>query len=753
MTDEIAELQSALTHHYRFDRELGRGGMAVVYLAHDLRHDRQVAIKVLAQPRPAAADDERFSREIRVAAQLNHPHILTLHDSGEAAGHHYYVMPFIAGESLRDLLTRDGALPVDEAVSIVREVAEALDYAHRAGIVHRDIKPENILLHEGHAVVADFGIARALDPSEANLTETGLVVGTPAYLSPEQITNEELDGRSDLYSLGCVLFECLTGEAPFSGTSVAAIAQRIVTAAPSVRARRPEISQQLDQALQTVMATKSEQRFSTGQEFAAALRAPAPSSPSTQTRAVSERLAIVVLPFANMSPDPDNEYFSDGLTEEIITDLSKVSALSVISRTSAMQLKGTTKDVRTIGRELGVGYVLEGSVRKAGKSLRIAAQLIDATTDDHLWADKYSGTVDDVFDLQEKVSREIVRALDVTLTHDEDRRLADHPIEDARAFELYIQARQELRRWGGAATERGMQLLSQAIEIEGETPPLKALMARAKVIQVHSGTGGDTSPLDEAEAAARSLLSVPSDAHYGHAVLGFVEWERGHMKEAVEHFEQALEQEPNDADLLFNLGISYGAAGRNDEFLATSKRLLECDPLAMLAWQLAGVVTWFVGRHEDGIPHLKRAVEMDPQNAIVRWAIGYTLACVGRVEDAAVHAAWMREHAEGMPYTGQLNALVEAQQGRKEAGREWLTDITPLDGHHMFHLAESFAMVDDTDTALDWLERGVDAGFYPYPYIAEYCPFLASLRDHPRFATIAAKAKQRAETFKTSGPY
>ena len=742
MTDEIAELESALTDHYRFDRELGRGGMAVVYLAHDLRHDRQVAIKVLAQPRPATADDERFSREIRVAAQLSHPHILTLHDSGEVAGYHYYVMPFVAGETLRDRINRDQRLPVDEAVTIVREVAEALDYAHRAGIIHRDIKPENILLHEGHAVVADFGIARALDTSEANLTETGLVVGTPAYLSPEQITNEELDGRSDIYSLGCVLYECLTGEAPFAGTSLAAIAQRLLAPAPSVRVKRTEVNQHLDQIIQTALAIDVADRYATGREFAAALRQPAQSGPP------ADRHAIVVLPFTNMSPDADNEYFSDGLTEEIITDLSKVGALSVISRTSAMQLKGTTKDIRTIGHELGVGYVLEGSVRKAGKSLRITAQLIDATTDDHVWGDKYSGTMDDVFDLQEQVSREIVKALDVTLTHDEDRRLADRPIEDVRAFELYIQARQELRRWG-AAIERGMQLLWQAIEIEGETAPLKALMARAKVIQVHSGTGGDTSPLDEAEAAARSLLSVPSDAHYGHAVLGDVEWERGHIKEAVEHFEQA----PNDADLLFNLGISYVSAGQNDEFLATSKRLLECDPLAVLAWLLAGIVTWFVGRHEDGIPHLKRAVEMDPQNALVRWSIGYTLACVGRVEDAAVHAAWMREYAEGMPYTGQLNALVEAQQGRKEAGREWLTDITPLDGHHMFHVAESFAMVDDTDTALDWLERGVDAGFYPYPYIVEHCPFLAPLRDHPRFATIAAKAKQRAETFKTSGPY
>jgi serine/threonine protein kinase/Flp pilus assembly protein TadD len=743
VTEALDHLKTALAHRYRFDRELGRGGMATVYLAHDERHDRPVAIKVLAQPSASTVGDERFTREIRIAAQLSHPHILSLYDSGEAGGYRYYVMPFVAGESLRDRLQRDQRLPVGEAVTITREVAEALDYAHRAGIVHRDIKPENILLHEGHAVVADFGIARPVSRSEtSSLTETGVVIGTPAYLSPEQVTGEELDGRSDLYSLGCVLYECLTGEAPFTGTTGAVLAQRLLHQPPSVRLRREEVGERLDHVVQTALAIDPAVRYPSGQAFAAALRE------SATGRVEPELRAIVVLPFANLSPDADNEYFSDGLTEEIIADLSKVRALRVISRTSAMQFKGTKKDVRAIGRELGVRFVLEGSVRKAGQSLRITAQLIDAHNDAHLWAEKYNGTVDDVFDLQERVSREIVRSLDVTLTSDEDRRLAHHPIADVRAFELYLQARQEVRRLG-ASTERALRLLSQAIEIEGETPPLVALVGWAKVAQVKSGLNRDAQPLDEAEAQANTLLARAPDAFYGHALLGYVQYERGHLPEAERHFAQALEREPNDADTLFYRGISLIAAGQNARAAETSRRLLACDPLATPALLLSGVVPWFIGHFEVSLPNLRRCLEVDPQNFILRWSTGYNHAALGQIPEAAAHASWMVETAPDVPYTGQLSALVDAMRGNKEQALARLAtiEVAPLDAHNKFHLAEPYAMAGATDRALDLLERAVDEGFYPYPYIAEHCPFMAPLRGAPRFAAIAAKAQRLTDGF------
>jgi len=576
VTDRREQLQAALGSGYAIERELGVGGMATVYLAHDSKHDRDVAIKVLHPDLAAAVGAERFLAEIKTTANLQHPHILPLHDSGTAGGFLYYVMPYVDGETLRTRLNREKQLPLVDVLRLMGEVAGALDYAHRAGIVHRDIKPENILISAGHAVVADFGIARAVaQPDASRLTQTGEMVGTPAYLSPEQVSGDALDGRSDLYSLGCVVYECLTGELPFNGS-----------------------------ILLKAMATQSSDRFRTGRELAEALASPVTSGASLNRR------AIVVLPFANQSPDPENEYFSDGLTEEIISDLAAIKSLQVISRTSAMLLKGTTKDVRTIGRELGVRYVLEGSVRKAGNSLRITAQLIDATTDSQLWSEKYGGTLDDVFELQERVSREIVAALGITLTSDEDRRLAHRSIENVRAFELYLQARQEMRRYGAAAIEHGEALVRRAMEIEGATPPLQALLAWGKVALVRAGLAPDRSGLDAAAAVASELLQTAPDAPYGHALLGFVNYERGQMVEGVRHLLAALELEPNDADAQFYLGICYVAVGATDAGARTAAKLMESDPLSPLAWLLSGLMPWWINEAANGLPKVVHAMEM-----------------------------------------------------------------------------------------------------------------------------------------------
>jgi serine/threonine-protein kinase len=745
----LERLRASLSDRYRIERELGHGGMATVYLAHDIKHDRKVAIKVLREEISAAVGAERFLSEIKTTANLQHPHILALFDSGAVntthdsrlTTHLYYVMPFIDGESLRDRLDREKQLSVDDSMRLVREVGDALDYAHRAGVVHRDIKPENILLSGGHAIVADFGIARAVTASEnARLTQTGQVVGTPAYLSPEQVTGEDLDGRSDLYSLGCVLYECLTGELPFNGPAMAMLAQRVISPPPSARKKRNDIPVHLDQVLSRAMATQSTDRFATCSDLIAAFNSQVAIKPANQN-------SIVVLPFVNQSPDPDNEFFSDGLTEEIISDLAAIKSLQVISRTSAMQLKGTTKDVRTIGHELGVRYILEGSVRKAGNSLRITAQLIDAASDSQLWSAKYSGTMDDVFELQERVAREIVKALGITLTSDEDRRLAHRAIEDARAFELYLQARQEVRRYGVASLERADSLTRRAIEIEGETAPLQALLAWVKVARVRAGFAESLEPLDEAATVAARLLKNPTDAHYGHALLGIICYERGQTASAIGHLNAALEREPNDADSLFYAGICNQAAGQIATAEAIAERLSASDPLSPMALIFAGLITWWSNRAPDGIASIERAVEIDPGNLIVRWTLGYGYTLVGNIDGAAKQANHLLEHAPTMPYTNQLMALVHGMRGRPYLARTALGDVQGLDPHHKFHLAESFAMAEEPERALALLEEAV-TGFHPAAFIAEYCPFFESLRGTPRFAAIVAEAKQRTADFK-----
>ncbi len=745
--DYMPRLTSALADRYRIERELGQGGMATVYLAHDLRHDRDVAIKVLRSDIAESLGRDRFLREIRLAARLNHPHILPLYDSGEADGFLFFVMPVMRGQTLRDRLEQDGQLPVDDAVRYTIEIADALDYAHRHDVVHRDIKPENILLHEGHAVVADFGIGKAVAAASsqtAAFTQVGVMIGTPAYMSPEQAAGEDVDGRSDLFALGCVCHELLTGEAAFTGDTVqAVIAKRFYYAPPSVTDLRHVVPLSVSQAVTSMLEKSPAHRPAIGAQVVAALRstdsvvsAPPPSSEKS----------LAVLPFTNVSADPDNEYFADGLTEELITDLAQVRALRVTSRTSSMQMKGTTKGMRAIGRELGVRYALEGSVRKAGNSLRITAQLIDTYDDSRIWADKYTGTVDDVFDLQERVSRAIVDALHVTLSSEEDVMLTDRPIANVRAFELYLQARQELRRY---KLERGNALLNQAIALEGEVPALRALRGLALVSQVRAGMNQDMRPLDQAEAEARSLIASNPRAAYGHAILGIVGYERGDLRQAVTSLSAALELDPNDADVHFYLGISLMGAGRAQEAAALSRRITAIDPLSSQAGMLSAAATWFLGRPAEGLASMEHSLTLDPESLIHRWTLGYHYALLGRYGDAAQQAEFMSQRAPLMPYTLQLRALVAGAEGRKDEALKLLANVNTdvLDGHTRFHIAESLALGGNVERALQLMQDAVMSSFYPHAFIAHYNPFLDSLRGTPEFERIADIAERRMQEF------
>jgi serine/threonine protein kinase/Flp pilus assembly protein TadD len=765
--------------HYRITVAIGAGGMGEVYRATDAKLGRDVALKVLPAEMASSPERiERFQREAKALAALDHPGIVGVYSVEEADGVHFLTMQLVEGQSL-DCLIAEGSLPVEKLLEIATALADALAAAHEKGIVHRDLKPANVMVtKDGRVKVLDFGLAKVAGPGDAARTDSGLptemqtreglVMGTVPYMSPEQVQGRAVDHRTDIFSLGIILYEMASGRRPFQSDSAAGLMSAILRdTPPPVMLLRGDLTAELQRVIEGCLQKDPVARTQTAREVCdelAALRRQLKSGTLPRSAvsgasgagaadpAASNRRSIVVLPFANLSPDPDNEYFSDGLTEEIIADLSKVLALRVISRTSAMQLKGAKKDVRTIGRDLGVRYVLEGGVRKAGNSLRITAQLIDALTDAHLWADKYSGTIDDVFEVQERVSREIVRALNVTLTSDEHRRLAERPIANARAFELYLQARQELRRIGGDALERASRLLSQAVEIEGETPPLLALMAWAKVTQVKAGINLDLRPLDEAETQAHALLERAPDSPSGHALLGYIEYVRGHLAQAVRHCKWALEREPNDADALFNMGISYVAAGQNEQARETGRRIVVSDPLASVSWMLSGVTRWFVGRFDEALPDLRRGLELDPQSFILHWCAGYTYAALGQLPEATRHAAFLREAGPDVPYTRQLLALLDGIEGRKQAALERLApiDVTPLDAHNKFHLAESFGLAGDTDRALDLIEQAVDGGFYPYPFMAEHCPFLAPLRTSPRFAGILAKAQERAEAFRKS---
>src|SRR5688572_4998691 len=456
-----------IADRYSVEAEVGRGAMGVVYRAHDQKHHRDVVLKVLDPAISREVGSERFLREIQTAARLSHPHIVPLHDSGESDGVLYYVMPFIEGPTLRQRLQHEGRIPVAEAVQIARQIANALDYAHRLGVVHRDIKPENVMFHQGEAVVTDFGIAKALTSAGTEqLTRTGTAVGTPAYMSPEQAAGaSDIDARSDQYSLACVLYEMLGGSQPFTGPSAQVVmAKRFLQPPPPIRTVVGEVSETISRALSRALAIDAADRFATTAEFSAAL-APA-SDAKTQGRHSASRQSIAVIPFANLSADPDSEYFADGVAEDIINALTRVHALDVVSRTSAFAFKGRNEDIREIGRKLGVANVLEGTVRKAGQRLRVNAQLIDVESGYHLWSDRYDGELADVFAIQDEMAENIVAALRLVLTPSEAQAVKAVPVNDVRAYECYLRGRQLFHQHRKAAHHEAIQWYGRAIEID-----------------------------------------------------------------------------------------------------------------------------------------------------------------------------------------------------------------------------------------------------------------------------------------------
>ena len=407
-----ALLRDALAGAYTLDRELGQGGMATVYLAQDCRHERPVALKVLNREKSAALGAERFEREIKLLARLRHPFVLPLHDSGEAAGELYFVMPYIDGESLRTRLQREGPLSLDDTVKIVRQVADALDYAHGEGVVHRDVKPGNILLsRHGHALLADFGIARGalLTPdAPGTLTQVGSAVGTAAYMSPEQALGEEgIDGRTDVYSLGCVVYEMLAGRPPFVGaTALSLVAQHVGTKAPDLASLRNDLPDSAASAVARALEKDPRARFPTATAFAEALlTADARPRKAPPALVSAPRFSIAVLPIANRSPDPETEFCSDGMTEELINALAKVEGLRVVSRTSNFAFKGGNVPVGEIGTRLNVGFVLEASVRRALNRLRVTTRLVEVVDDSTVWSETYERQLEDVFAVQDEITR------------------------------------------------------------------------------------------------------------------------------------------------------------------------------------------------------------------------------------------------------------------------------------------------------------------------------------------------------------
>jgi serine/threonine protein kinase/tetratricopeptide (TPR) repeat protein len=681
MTTLLERLRPALTERYRVEREIGRGGMATVFLAQDLKHDRPVALKVLHPELAAMLGPERFLREIKVAARLNHPHIVPLHDSGQADGLLYYVMPFVDGESLRGRITRMKQLPVEEALEIARDVAAALDYAHRQQVVHRDIKPENVMLHEGEALVTDFGIAKAVSVAGGeSITQTGLAVGTPAYMSPEQAAGEsDPDGRSDIYSLGCVLFEMLSGATPFTGpTPQAMMTRRFTEEAPSVRAVRPAVPDFVEQAVSRAMAPVPADRFATGAQFAQALVGHGvttpPGSASVAPAAQTASKSIAVLPFVNMSADPENEYFTDGIAEEIINALSKVQALRVASRTSAFAFKGKNEDIGEIGRKLKVATVLEGSVRKAGNRLRVTAQLVNVADGYHLWSERYDRQLEDVFAIQDEIAENIVKALRVVLSEEEKRAIEKAPTENVEAYEFYLRGRQYFHQFRRAGILFARRMFDRAIELDPNFARAYAGIADCCAF-LYMYWDGSKANLEGADSASRKALALDPELAEAHASRGFAlslsrqyaeahqEFQtairlnpklyeahylyartcvqEGRLEDAVRHYEDAAAARPEDFQALLLMQTPLTRLGRKEEAIAAlrrglqvAERHLELTPDDARALVLGAGALMQLGDSDRALDWARRAHALDPDDSAVLYNVACAYALGGQTEEA-----------------------------------------------------------------------------------------------------------------------
>jgi eukaryotic-like serine/threonine-protein kinase len=755
-TDLRDQLQTTLSDAYRVERELGGGGMSRVFLAEERALGRRVVVKVLSPDLAAGVNFERFKREILLTAQLQHPHILPVFTTGETEGLPYYTMPFVEGESLRVRLMRAGAMPIAVAVGILRDVARALEFAHAKSVVHRDIKPDNILLAGNTATVADFGIAKALLASRAvtvsaPMTDLGIVIGTPQYMAPEQAAADTgLDHRVDLYALGCVAYELIAGEPPFAGSAASLIRAHIVDAPPPIVTKRADVPEALAALVERCLEKDPDDRPASAREILEVLDNVA----SAHTRGSgsmggTEMPTVAVLPFAIVTGEQETDHFADGLTDEVITDLSMIKTLRVISRQSAMRLKGSDKDLRTIARELGARYVLTGSIRRAGSGLRITAQLVDARIDAQLWADKFNGTLEDVFEIQERLSRQIVEALRLRLTPTEDRRLAQRPIGDVRAYEYYLLARQQIWSFNTQSLDHALQLVRRAQDIVGDNELL--FVAEGLIYWQHVNVGiVSVSQYDEylrkAEACAAKVFALNPESSKGHGLRGAIRHNRADPNGAARDYKKALVLDPNDPEALLWLGYHYAVSGRPDLARALMDRLQQVDPLTSINLTMYGMVAMFDGNYPEALTWTQRSVDIDPANPTPRMVHALILAANGRREEGVAILDAVARDTSAMAWARLAPAMACALRGQRD---ELLRIMTPelraaakWDEIFAWWVADCFALVNEPEAAIDFIERAVEFGFINAPWLSKYEPFLANLRDEPRFGRLMERVRR-----------
>ena len=742
---EASRLTQAVADRYAIERELGAGGMATVYLARDLKHDRMVALKVLRPALGAVLGASRFLQEIRISAGLDHPHILTLIDSGENGGFVWYVLPYVRGESLRQRLAREGQLPVEEAVRIATQIASALDYAHRHGVIHRDIKPENILLHEGEAVVADFGIALAIQHAGGErLTESGLSPGTPQYMSPEQATGGRvLDARSDLYSLAAVVYEMLAGEPPHTGPTVQSVVAKLLTERPiRIRTVRDTVPEDIDQAVAKALSKVPADRFDGPAQFATALTGRGNTRPGlrrpprliaaglavaaaltiiaavwqpwrratpTAAAAGSEPPSVAVLPFDNLTGNPGDQYLSDGMTEEVIGQLARVQGLKVISRRSTEALKGTRLTLRQIAETLGVRHILEGSIRHVGTRIRVGVDLIDATTDAHVWTSTYDRELSDVFVVQEEIARQVADSLVSTVGARAAVGRVSRPAQPG-AYESYLAGRSLFYRRTRDVFAGALARFAEAIARDSSYAPAYAgLSAVYQLWAFYAYPGIDFyDAYGQALALADRSIALDPDLAEGYAARGRSLSRMWAPAESITvEFQRAVKLRPNSVDAHQWYGLFLSREGRHPEALAEADRALSLDPLAPGTRVAMSNVAMAARRYDVAAQEAERALALEPTliKARQQWAMSDLLA--GNPARCATWSLGSYEAVRAMCLhslgrSPEAARIADSLRAAFRAGMAGDSSFSPLIAAQ--GLAQFYAWTGDAKESLSWLQ-------------------------------------------------
>src|SRR5664279_3016913 len=747
---------------YEILSPLGVGGMGEVYRAKDTRLARDVAVKVLPEEFFEGEEKrQRFEREARLLASLTHPNVAAVYSFEEISGRHLLVMELIEGETLREQLA-EGTLPMKKILRIAAQVAEGLAKAHGAGIVHRDLKPENVIVtRDGFAKILDFGLAKVSTteagpsgettaPTLSKMTEPGTVMGTVAYMSPEQALGRPVDFRSDLFSFGSVLYEMVTGRQAFARASAPETMTAIIREEPERVGRAAAgVPAGLRWIVERCLAKDPDERYGSTRDLArdlAQLRDGTPETGGLSPQAGSPAIAgaaglpsVAVLPFVNMSADPENEFFADGITEDVIAHLAKIRTLRVTSRTSAMAFKTREKSLREIGAALGVGMLVQGSVRRSKNRVRIVAQLVDPRTDEHVWTETYDRDLDDIFAIQTDVALHIAAVLRAELTLDERVRIGRRPTHDLEAYQIYLQGRHHFQEFTKAGSIRGLALFEQAVARD----PLFAL-AYAGIAQSHiEGVIGGISGVVPGEAFARAqqavdrALALDEGLAEAHGIRGLILFTRDFdWKGAEAEFRLALKLSPGSADTYQQLGWLCSAQGRFDESLASMQRARELDPLVIRSDFANEMMR--AGRTQEALAEAERALALDASYPRLHTVFGWACMALGRTAEglAALERA-VELSPDSTLFLAQLGQA-RGQTGDVARARAILGELEVLAETQYvaaYHLAHVHTGLGERDAALDCLERAFEqrSGAI-YGIKGSY--LFASLRDHPRFQAL-----------------